>query len=134
MVSWFSRKQNLVALSLTEAKYMASSMVPCEGMWLRKLLSGLFERELKATIVHYDNHSGIRLYGNAVFYDRRKHIDIKYHFLRDYVQKGTMEALEFPHLNCSGFWFLLLLKMDEVHIISDIYMDEVGIPMLISMS
>ena len=48
--------------------------------------------------------------------------------------EGTMEDLKFAHLNCSGFGFVLLLKMDEVHIISDIYMDEAGIPILVSMS
>ena len=46
----------------------------------------------------------------------------------------TVEESEAPHSNCSGFWFVLLLKMDEVHIILDIYMDEAGIPMLVSTS
>ena len=40
VVSWFNRKQKSVALSSTEAEYMAASMAACEGMWLRKLLSG----------------------------------------------------------------------------------------------
>ena len=38
VVSWFSRKQKSVALSLTEAEYMATNMAACEGMWLRKFL------------------------------------------------------------------------------------------------
>ena len=57
VVSWFSRKQNSVALSSTEAEYMAASMDACEGMWLRKLLAGLFECELEATVVHCDNQA-----------------------------------------------------------------------------
>ena len=61
VVSWFSRKQKSVALSLAEAEYMAASMAACEVMWLRKLLVGLFECELEATVVHCDNQSGIRL-------------------------------------------------------------------------
>ena len=69
---------------------MAASMAACEGMWLRKLLSGLFKRELEAIVVHCDNHSGIRLSENPVFHDRTKHVDIRYHFLRDYVQRGTI--------------------------------------------
>ena len=44
------------------------------------------------------------------------------------------EGVESPHLKCSGFWFVFLLKMVEVHIISDMYMDEVDIPMLVTMS
>ena len=60
------------------------------GMWLRKLLAELFECELEATVVHCDNRSGIRLSENPVFHDRSKHIDIRYHFLRDCVQRGTI--------------------------------------------
>ena len=44
---------------------------------LRKLLSGLFEFELEATVVHCDNQSGIKLSENPVFHDRSKHIDIR---------------------------------------------------------
>ena len=69
---------------------MAAIMVAYEGMWLRKLLAGLFKCELEATIVHCDNQSGIRLSANRVFHDQRKHIDIRYHFLRYCVQMGTI--------------------------------------------
>ena len=90
-MSWFSRKQKSIALSSAEAKYMAASIATCEGMWLRNLLSGLFECELEATVVHCDNQSSIRLSENPVFHDRSKHIDIRYHFLRDCVQRGTVQ-------------------------------------------
>ena len=69
---------------------MAASMASCEGMWLRKLLAGFFKCELEATVVHYDNQSGIRLSENPVFHDLTKHIDMRYHFLRDCVQRGTI--------------------------------------------
>ena len=69
---------------------MATSMASCEGMWLRKLLSGLFECELEATVVHCDNQSGIRLFENPVFHDRSKHINIRYHYLRECVQRGSI--------------------------------------------
>ena len=69
---------------------MAASLAACEGMWLRRLLSGLFECEVEATMVHCDNQSGIKLSKNPVFHDRSKHIDIRYHFLRDCVQRGTI--------------------------------------------
>ena len=51
VVSWFSRKQKSVALSSIEAEYMAASMAACEGMWLRKLLAGLFGCELEVVRV-----------------------------------------------------------------------------------
>ena len=60
-------------------------MASCEGMWLRKLLSGLFKCELEATVVHCHNQSGIKLFENPLFHDWSKHIDIMYHFLRDCV-------------------------------------------------
>ena len=69
---------------------MVARITACQGMWLRKLLARLFESELETTVVHCDNHNGIRLSENPVFHDRSKHIDIKYHFLRDCVQRGTI--------------------------------------------
>ena len=51
----------------------------------------VFECELEATVVHCDNQSGIRLSENPVFHDRSKHIDIRYHFLRDCVHMGTIK-------------------------------------------
>ena len=65
---------------------------------MRKLLIGLFECELEATVVHCDNQSGIRLLKNPVFHDRSKHIDIRYHFLRDCVQIWTIQ-LEYIQKN-----------------------------------
>ena len=90
VVSWFSRKQQSFALISVEAKYMVAIVAACEGMWMRKLLSGLFECELEATVVCCDNQSGIRLSENPVFHDRSKHIDIRYYFSRDCVRRGTI--------------------------------------------
>ena len=55
-----------------------------------KLLSALFEYDLEATVVHCDNQSGIRLSENPVFHDWSKHIDIRFYFLRDCDQRGTI--------------------------------------------
>ena len=90
VVSWFSGKQKSVSLILADAKYMEANMDACEGMWLTKLLPGLFECEIESIVVHYDNQSGIKIFDNLVLHDRRKHIDIKYHFLRDCIQRGTI--------------------------------------------
>jgi hypothetical protein len=83
VVSWFSRKQKSVALSSTEVEYMASSQASCEAIWFRKLLVGLFGRELSSTVIHCDNQSCIKLFENPMFHDRSKHIEIRYHFIRD---------------------------------------------------
>ena len=51
----------------------------------------LFGQELRPTIIHRDNQSCIKLSENLVFHDRSKHIEIIYHFIRDYVQRGAVE-------------------------------------------
>jgi hypothetical protein len=91
VVSWFSRKQKSVALSSAEAEYMAASQASCEALWLRKMLIGLFGVQLRPTVIYCDNQSCIKLSENPVFHDRSKHIEIRYHFIRDYVQRGAVE-------------------------------------------
>jgi hypothetical protein len=81
MISWFSRKQTSMALSSTEAEYMAASTASCEAIWLCKLLAGLFDQELDPTVIYCDNQSCIKLSENPVFHDRSKHIEIRYHFI-----------------------------------------------------
>ena len=91
VVSWFSEKQKSVALSLSKAEYMAASQASCEAIWLRKMLVGLFGQRLRPTVIYYDNQSCIKLTENPVFHDRSKHIEIRYHFIRDCVQKGAVK-------------------------------------------
>ena len=80
-VSWFSRKQESVALSSAEAEYMAASLASCEALWLRKLLVNLFGPELRPSVIYSDNQSCIQHSENPVFHDRSKHIEIIYHFI-----------------------------------------------------
>ena len=84
-VSWYNMKQISVALSSTEAKYMATSQAACEAIWMRKILVGLFSSHLDPTVIYCDNQSCIKLSVNPVFHDRSKHIDIWYHHIRDFV-------------------------------------------------
>jgi hypothetical protein len=85
MISWSSRKQGSIAQSTTEAEYIAESDASKEAVWLRKLVSGLFGDKLETTVVHCDNQSCIKLIENPVFHDRSKHIDMRYHYIRDLV-------------------------------------------------
>eukprot|EP00253_Pinus_taeda_P012684 PITA_12684 len=85
------RKQQSVALSSAEAEYMAASLASCEAIWLRKMLFGLFSQPLRPSVIYCDNQSCIKLMENSVFHDRSKHIGIRYHFIRDYVQKGAVK-------------------------------------------
>ena len=84
-VSWYCRKQRSVALSSVEAEYMAAILATCEAIWMRKILVGLFGSQLDPTVIYCDNQSCIKLSINTVFHDRSKHIDIRYHHIRDCV-------------------------------------------------
>jgi hypothetical protein len=72
MVYLCSRKQSFVALSTAEAEYIALSVAVREAVWLRKLLTDLFDCEMDPTIVHCDNQSYVKLSENPVFHDRSK--------------------------------------------------------------
>jgi hypothetical protein len=76
-------------------KYKAG-LASCEAIWLRKLLIGLFGEELELTLIHCDNQSCIKLSENLVFHDRSKHIEIRYHFIRDRVLKGVVKLHYIP--------------------------------------
>eukprot|EP00253_Pinus_taeda_P032204 PITA_32204 len=89
-VSWYSRKQRSVALISTEAEYMAASQEACEAIWMQKILVGLFDQRMDPTVFYCDNQSCIKLSENPIFHDRSKHIDIRYHHLRDCVARSIM--------------------------------------------
>ena len=82
-----------MALSTTEAEYVTACSASCEAVWLRKLLSDIFDQQLDATCIHCDNQSCVKLSENPVFHDRSKHIEIKYHYIRDMVQRGAVKLL-----------------------------------------
>jgi len=71
---------------------MATILASCKAIWLHKMLFGLFVHALRPSVIYYDNQSCIKLTKNPVFHDRSNHIEIKYHFIRDYVQKGSCQA------------------------------------------
>ena len=83
MISWSSRKKKSVTLSTVEAEYMAACETCTEAVWLRKLISDLFDQTPESTIIYCDNQSCIRLSEHPVFHERSKHIEIKYYFIRD---------------------------------------------------
>ena len=69
---------------------MAESQAAREAIWMRKILVSLFGSHLDPTVIHFDNQSCIKLLVNPVFHDRYKHIDIRYHHIRDCVQWKIM--------------------------------------------
>ena len=92
MISWMSRKQDLVALSSVEAEYVAACEVGKEVVCLRKLLIDLFEKSLGPTMINCDNQSCIKMSRDPVFHARTKHINNKFHFISNLVQDGIVKS------------------------------------------
>ncbi|KAF1316242.1 Integrase catalytic core protein, partial [Globisporangium splendens] len=90
-ISWRSKKQRAVALSSTEAEYMALSEETQEAVWLKAFLRELGEDTGNGAVTVYeDNQGSIALAKNPEFHKRTKHIDIRYHFVREKVEDGQV--------------------------------------------
>ena len=92
-ISWSSKKQPIVTLSTTEAEFVAATSCACQAIWLRKILEKLQFKQTGATTVYCDNSSAIKLSKNPVLHGRSKHIDVRYYFLRDLVEDGTIDLV-----------------------------------------
>lgn len=89
-VSWSCRKQPTVALSTTEAEYMAMSAATQEALWWRGFRSELFGVQMPVQI-SCDNRSAICLAEKEIGYSpRSKHIDLRHHFVREQVELKTI--------------------------------------------
>lgn len=84
-ISWLSKKQQTVALSSTEAEYMAVSTKCQEANWLRKFTAELSGTTLETIDIFCDNRSALNLANTDAYHARTKHIDIRHHFIRDKV-------------------------------------------------
>ncbi|KAL4297937.1 hypothetical protein GQ457_12G019090 [Hibiscus cannabinus] len=91
--TWLSKKQPIVTLSTCEAEYVASSWYVCHAIWLRNLLSKMMLKQTAVTVIHVDNKSTIELAKNPVNHERSKHIDVRFHFIRDHVKEGNVELV-----------------------------------------
>ena len=93
-ISWLSLKQKVVTLSMCEAGYVAAATAACQVVWLRRLLDELTGVEAHPPALMVDNQPAIALAKNPILHDRSKHIDVKFHLLRDYVD-GRQIVIEF---------------------------------------
>lgn len=92
IVSWGTKLQDVVALSSTEAEYMAISRAMQKGLYLRMLQQEMgVDLEERATTLLDDNQSSIKSTKNPVFHKKSTHLAIRFHFVREKVDKGEME-------------------------------------------
>nr|KYP42748.1 Retrovirus-related Pol polyprotein from transposon TNT 1-94 [Cajanus cajan] len=89
-VSWLSKLQTVVALSTTEAEYMAATQACKEAIWIQRLLEELGHKQEKIT-VYCDSQSALHIARNPAFHSRTKHIGIQYHFVREVVEEGKVD-------------------------------------------
>nr|GEW89913.1 retrovirus-related Pol polyprotein from transposon TNT 1-94 [Tanacetum cinerariifolium]GEW89916.1 retrovirus-related Pol polyprotein from transposon TNT 1-94 [Tanacetum cinerariifolium] len=93
VVSWKATLQHVVALSTTEAEYMALTEAMKEAIWLRGLLEKLGV-ELNTVAVNCDNQDAIHLLRNHVFHERTKHINVRCHFIIEVLESKTVKVLK----------------------------------------
>lgn len=91
LVTWGSRKQQSIALSTTEAEYIAAAACCSQLLWLKQQLED-FGIKLPTMEIKCDNTSAINVSKNPVHHSRTNHIDVHHHFLRDHVEKGNVCA------------------------------------------
>ncbi|KAJ9538190.1 hypothetical protein OSB04_030923 [Centaurea solstitialis] len=90
LVSWTSKKQNCVSTSTAEAEYVAAASCCSQVLWMKTQLLD-YGYKLKRVPIYCDSESAIAITSNPVQHSKTKHIDIRYHFIKDNVEKGNIE-------------------------------------------
>ncbi|GJY09429.1 zinc finger, CCHC-type containing protein [Tanacetum coccineum] len=91
-ITWCTQKQPTVALSSCESEFMVATGAACQALWLKRILSELTGWEEKRITLKVDNISAIALVRNPVFHGRSKHIDTRYHFIRECIENGHINV------------------------------------------
>jgi hypothetical protein len=99
-VSWQSRLQKCIALSTTEAELIAATEACKELLWMKKFLQELGFKQ-QQYVLFCDNQSTIHLAKNSSFHSRSKHIDVRYHWIRDTLNDKLL-TLEKIHTDDNG--------------------------------
>ena len=102
-VAWVSKKQPIVTLSSTEAKYVAATTTACQTMWMRRTLSELHHEQNEPTQFFCDSKSAIALSRNHIFHKISKHIDTRYHFIRELINNNEI-SMEFCVMSQVFHW------------------------------
>ena len=95
-ISWACRKQQCVPLSTTEAEYVALTETCQVILWLRNLCKDFNNKQTEAIQINVDNQSCLSIMNDQSFSNRTKHIDTKYHFIKDIKNNGLIKASYCP--------------------------------------
>ncbi|WVZ52661.1 hypothetical protein U9M48_003699 [Paspalum notatum var. saurae] len=111
LVSWSSRKQASVVLSTTEAEYVTAASCCCQLLWMKATLSDFGLRFGKISLL-VDSTSAISVAKNPILHSRTKHIDVRFHFLRDHYEKGDIDLVHVVSANQLADIFTKPLEFD----------------------
>jgi hypothetical protein len=89
-VSWISKLQKVVALSTTEAEYVAATEASKEMIWLQRFMEELGKKQ-ENNKLYCDSQSAIHLAKNSAFHSNTKHIQLRYHFIRSTLEDGQLK-------------------------------------------
>jgi hypothetical protein len=94
-IAWMSKLQPVVAISSMEAEYIAAFYAMQEIIWIKGLMGELGFDYSDPIVLLIDNQSAIKLATNPVYHKRSKHIDIKYHWIREKVAIKDLVKLKY---------------------------------------
>jgi transposase InsO family protein len=113
-VSWSSKRQSTVAQSTLEAEYMAAASATKEVLWLRKMLADIGQPPTVPTVIWCDNQGAITTSKDDAFHPRTKHIDQKYHLVREKVEAGNITVLHKPTTEMAADFFTKSLPREKL--------------------
>lgn len=92
-ISWKSKLQTIIAQSTTEAEYIAINACAKEAIYIKSILQELGYYKQEKLPIYSDNNGALLLAKNPVFHERTKHISVKYHYIRDLIEKGIIDLI-----------------------------------------
>ena len=95
-IGWSSKLQTIVTLSTTEAEYIAACSAGQEAIWMRAFLTAIGYDCSKPTTIHIDNLSAVSVANNPTHQGRMKHLDLRFHWLREAVEREVFKIQHIP--------------------------------------
>jgi len=111
-ISWCTKKQPVTALSSCEAEYIAGTLATCQALWLDSVMKELKCEVMRPLTLKIDNKSAISLAKNPISHGRSKHIEIRFHFIREQVTNGMIELYYCPTELQLAVGFTKAMKLD----------------------
>ncbi|GJQ93239.1 hypothetical protein Tco_0004378 [Tanacetum coccineum] len=115
LVTWSSKKQDCTSMSSVEAEYVSLSVCCTQVLWIRTQLTDYGFHFAKIPM-YYDSQASIAISCNLVQHSCTKHIDVKYHFIKEHVEKGTNVGVATPFQQSQFHYHVLILKLQKSYI------------------